>query len=66
MSHFPTEVSNTALKPTGLSVQSLLNVGHPSDSKTIQKVHKLPMNKDVEIVRLLWMVSEVFLKKKLQ
>ena len=61
-SNFPTEVRNTFLKPTGLSVQYLLNVCCPSDSKTIQEVHKLHKNKDVEIFRLILRVSEVFLK----
>ena len=61
MSHFLTKVCNTSLKPTGLSVHSLLNVCYTIDSKKIRKVHKLHKNKNVEIFRLLWRVSEVFL-----
>ena len=50
-------------KPTGLSVQPLLNECQHSDSKTIQKVHKLYKNEDVEVFRLLWSHSEVILKQ---
>ena len=49
-------------KPNWIRVQSLLNVCWHSDTKTIQKVHKLHKNK-VEIFRLLWSHSEVFVKQ---
>ena len=41
----------------------MLNVCQHSDSKTIQKVHKMHKNKDVEIFGLNWSHSEVFLKQ---
>ena len=51
-------------KPNWIRVQSLLNVCWHSDTKMIQKVHKLHKNK-VEIFRLLWSHSEVFVKQNM-
>ena len=61
-SHFQPKTANILWKPNWIWVQSLLNVCWHSDSKTIQKVHNLHKNK-VEIFRLLWSHSEVFLKQ---
>ena len=50
-------------KPTVTRVWSLLNVCQLSESKRIEKVHKMQKNKNVEIFRTIWSHSEVLLKQ---
>ena len=65
LSHSPIETrkpKSAISKHSELPVQSLLSDCQHSDSKSIQKVHKLHKNEVFEIFRPFWSHSEVFSK----